>query len=131
MPRFNKMIPLVALTAPLLAFAPFAMAQQPNTGANVSAFTAAQASTGRSTYQERCASCHLPDLRGSNEAPPLGGANFMNTWLNRSTADLYNKIHDTMPATNPGTLSEQDAVSLVAFILQSNGVQPGTRALAI
>ena len=132
MPPF-KMIRLVALTAPLLVFAPLAAPQQSdvraNTGANVSAFTAAQAAAGRATYQDRCASCHLPDLRGSNEAPPLAGSNFVNTWQNRTTADLYNKIHDTMPANNPGTLSEQDAVDLVAFTLQSNGVEPGTRSL--
>ena len=79
MPPF-KLIRLVALTAPLLVFAPLAAPQQSdvraNTGANVSAFTAAQAAAGRAAYQERCASCHLPDLRGSNEAPPLAGAQF-------------------------------------------------------
>ena len=112
----------LVLAAMPLAFAPFAKAQQSLTGA----FTAAQASAGRDAYQQRCASCHLPDLRGSNEAPPLAGPNFTNTWLNRSTADLFNKIHDTMPVSNPGTLSEQDALNLTAFILQSNGVAAGS-----
>ena len=51
-------------------------------------FTAAQAAAGRTAYQENCASCHLPDLAGRNEAPQLAGSNFMNTWGNRSTRDL-------------------------------------------
>ena len=36
-------------------------------------FTAQQAAAGRAAYQASCASCHLPDLRGRNEASPLAG----------------------------------------------------------
>ena len=43
-------------------------------------------------YQASCASCHLPDLGGRNEAPPLAGANFMNTWRTRTTRDLFEFI---------------------------------------
>ncbi len=38
--------------------------------------TAAQASRRPRGISAECASCHLPDLRGSNEAPPLAGSNF-------------------------------------------------------
>ena len=93
------------------------------------AYTAAQAAAGRSAYQQVCASCHLPDLRGSNEAPPLSGANFVNTWRSRSAADLFTRVRTTMPANNPGTLGELDAVNIVAFLLQSNGAVAGTQPL--
>lgn len=92
-------------------------------------FTRAQAEAGRATYQSKCASCHLPDLKGSNEAPPLSGGNFVNTWRNRTTSDLFNRIRNTMPMSNPGSLSDEEAVTIVAFILQSNGASPGTQAL--
>ena len=36
-------------------------------------FTAAQAAAGQASYQANCASCHLPDLAGQNEAPQLAG----------------------------------------------------------
>ena len=44
------------------------------------AFTAAQAAAGRTSYLVNCVGCHLADLRGSNEARPLTGGDFMNTW---------------------------------------------------
>jgi alcohol dehydrogenase (cytochrome c) len=99
--------------------------QQPRSGP----FTGAQATEGRATYQAKCAACHLPDMKGSNEAPPLSGGNFLNTWRNRSTSDLFNRIRTTMPLSNPGSLGDQEAIALVAFILQSNGATAGIETL--
>src|SRR5579863_7503162 len=93
------------------------------------AFTAEQATAGRAAYQSTCAGCHLPDLKGSFEAPPLSGANFMNMWRNRPVSDLFNRIRNSMPLTNPGSLSDQDAVNIVAYILQANGGSTGPQAL--
>jgi alcohol dehydrogenase (cytochrome c) len=100
--------------------------QQP---ARPGTYTVEQASAGRAAYLANCASCHLPDLKGSNEAPPLAGGNFMNMWRNRPTSDLFNRIRNTMPITNPGSLGEQEAVNIVAYILQANGAPPGAQAL--
>ena len=50
-------------------------------------------------YAASCASCHMADLAGRNEAPQLAGNNFMNTWRNRSTKDLFEFIQSTMPPT--------------------------------
>ena len=101
-------------------------AQQP---ARTGPFTAEQASSGRALYQTTCAACHLGTMKGSFEALPLAGANFMNTWRNRTTRDLVTKIRTSMPVSNPGSLSERDAVNLAAFILQANGATAGTQAL--
>ena len=101
-------------------------AQQP---AKTAPFTAEQATSGRATYQSICAGCHLPDLKGSNEATPLAGRNFINAWRDRTTADLFTKIQTSMPASNPGSLSEQESVTLVAYILQVNGAVAGTQEL--
>ncbi len=101
-------------------------AQQP---ARPGIFTAEQASAGRAIYQATCSSCHLPDMKGTFEAPPLAGANFMNTWRNRPTSDLFNRIRTSMPISNPGSLSDQDGVNLVAYILQANGAPAGTQVL--
>ncbi len=93
-----------------------------------SAFTAQQAADGRTTYQTSCASCHLPNLAGRNEAPQLAGSNFMNTWRTRSTRDLFEYIQSTMPPTGE-TLSVDQYLGLTAFILESNGATAGTQAL--
>src|SRR5579862_1884250 len=92
-------------------------------------YTSEQVNAGRATYQAKCATCHLPDLKGSNEAPPLAGGNFANTWSSRAVSDLFDRIRNTMPANNPGSLGEPEAVTIVAYILQMNGAPAGNQAL--
>ena len=92
-------------------------------------FTAEQAVGGRAAYQLHCASCHRPDLRGSGEAAPLSGTNFMTTWADRSARDLYERIHGSMPPGAAGTLGEATYVSIVAYILQANGAPAGPQPL--
>src|SRR6267143_3422318 len=101
-------------------------AQQP---AGTGLYTAEQANAGRATYQIKCATCHLPDLKGSNEASPITGMNFFNTWRDRAISDLINRIRNTMPMTEPGSLGDEEAVNIVAYLLQANGVTAGTQAL--
>src|SRR5436190_22810866 len=52
-------------------------------------YTAAQAEAGRAAYDISCSGCHLPDLRGSFEAPQLTGSNFLNQWGDKTISDLY------------------------------------------
>jgi alcohol dehydrogenase (cytochrome c) len=101
-------------------------AQQPAPGTPV--FTAEQAAEGRGVYQQRCAACHMPDLRGQNEAPELGGPNFRTQWGSRTTRELFELIHQTMP---PGAanLTPEQALAVAAFILQANGAQTGEQPL--
>src|SRR5437667_9624887 len=80
-----------------------------------------QAVDGLAAYQTNCASCHLPDLTGRNEAPQLAGGNFMNAWGSRTTADLIRFIQATMPPANRGGLSLETCANIVGFILQANG----------
>src|SRR5262249_35711604 len=84
-------------------------------------YTGAQATAGRLTYQAMCASCHLADLGGRNEAPPLAGANFMNVWGSRTTSDLLKLIQSSMPPGSRGHLDDDTCVNLVAFLLEANG----------
>ena len=71
-------------------------AQQPP--AEPGPFTAAQAASGRTAYEQNCAGCHGPDLRG---VPALSGPAFIGGWSTRSTRDLFNTIRASMP---PGDL---------------------------
>src|SRR5689334_10912289 len=92
-------------------------------------FTAEQSTAGRNAYQANCESCHLPDLTGRNEAPPLAGSNFIGTWGNRSTRDLIGFIQTTMPPGNAGGLGQQTYVAIAAFLLDANGAEPGDQRL--
>ncbi|MGE3492365.1 MAG: PQQ-binding-like beta-propeller repeat protein [Vicinamibacterales bacterium] len=92
------------------------------------AFTAAQASAGQASYQANCASCHVADLAGRNEAPALAGSNFMNTWRGRTTRDLIEYMQATMPPGRP-SLAPDDYVNISAFILRANGAAAGPQPL--
>jgi len=92
-------------------------------------FTAEQATAGRANYMAMCAPCHMPDLKGSNEALPLSGLGFTSVWRSRTTRDLFERISTSMPPGKAGLIPEQDVLSLVAFILQSNGARPGAKPL--
>jgi alcohol dehydrogenase (cytochrome c) len=87
-------------------------------------FTADQAAAGRQVYAASCAGCHLPDLRGRNEAPQLAGNNFMNTWRSRTANDLFEYIQSTMPPTG-ANLGEAQYLAVTTYILQANGAAPG------
>jgi alcohol dehydrogenase (cytochrome c) len=126
--KFPRVVAAVAVCA-VAGFAIAALAAQ-QAAARPGPFTAEQATAGRALYQSTCASCHLADMKGTFEAPPLAGANFLNTWRNRPASDLISRIRNSMPLTSPGSLSDQDAVNLVAFILQANGATASTQALA-
>lgn len=92
-------------------------------------YSADQAQQGEALYNKQCASCHGEKLEGSGQNPPLAGNDFMTDWKGRPLADLYTKIHDTMPATNPGSLTPDQTVELIAFVLKSNSMPAGTTAL--
>ena len=62
-------------------------------------YTAAQAGAGRTAYQAQCASCHLPDLKGSGDAAPLAGSEFIGAWGLRSSRELLSFMQLTMPPT--------------------------------
>src|SRR5688572_17161973 len=72
-------------------------------------FTEVQAAAGRASYLANCAGCHLPDLRGANEARPLVGPDFMRTWSGRTTQELVAFLGVTMPPppAAPGSLGAQ------------------------
>lgn len=100
-------------------------AQQPTASA---VYTEQQAAAGRKAYQASCASCHTPDLGGRQEFPQLAGDDFMSSWRTRTTKDLYEFIHMTMPPEGPQLSSEQ-TLDIVAFMLEQNGAAAGTTAL--
>src|SRR5436190_7967896 len=113
-----------AVAALVLTAIAWVGAQQPT----AAVYTAAQATAGRTVYQASCASCHLPDLAGRNEAPQLAGNNFMNTWRARTTRDLFEFIQSTMPPTGE-TLGADQYLAVTAFILQANGAPAGAQPL--
>src|SRR5262245_33806285 len=81
-------------------------------------YTDAQAKRGQAIYEERCASCHGNTLAG-RMGPPLTGDSFLTVWTREPLFELASKIRNTMPQTDPGTLSLQQSADVVAYILQA------------
>src|SRR5262249_26214600 len=94
----------------------------------IAVYTADQAAAGRAAYQASCSGCHMPDLAGRNEAPPLAGGTFMNAWRRRTTRDLFEYMRATMPP-NVASLPADQYLAITSFILQTNGARPGTQDL--
>lgn len=89
-------------------------------------YSAAQATRGKAVYATNCAMCHGESLTGIDVAPPLVGSAFLNNWNNTTAADLFTRIHDTMPLNNPGTLGGRSVSDVEAFIFQMNGFPAGS-----
>ena len=92
-------------------------------------FTEQQAADGRAAYATHCASCHLPDLTGNAEIPPLAGATFLDTWRRRTTKDLRDYMSAAMPYGAP-SLEPDTYTVITAYVLQVNGAVPGEEKLA-
>src|SRR6266498_1420422 len=60
-------------------------------------YSAAQAKRGQAVYEEQCLSCHSPDLKGADQAPPLTGDDFNMDWNDLSVSDLFERVRTTMP----------------------------------
>jgi mono/diheme cytochrome c family protein len=90
-----------------------------------SVFTAEQATAGKAAYGRSCAGCHMPDLGGTPDAPPLAGSRFVDSWRTRTTKELFDFVSGAMPpggsSMRPDTYAE-----ILAYMFQSNGAPPGT-----
>ena len=90
----------------------------------VGPFTQAQVSAGRIQFLTHCTGCHNSYLLG-NSGPPLSGPVFLEDWAMKSTHQLFRFASTNMPLNAPGTLTEENYLNLVAYILAVNGAKPG------
>ncbi len=92
-------------------------------------FTEEQAARGQQAYRQSCASCHLDDLLGERDAPPLAGAQFSNRWNGNTADDMLQTIRRTMPQEAPDSLGPQGYADIVSYLLQVNGSPAGDAEL--
>jgi mono/diheme cytochrome c family protein len=93
------------------------------------AYTEEQALQGRTLYYEQCLLCHGETLAGVDKAPPLAGPQFQSTWNGAPLAALVARIL-TMPPEKPNTLSQEQSVAILTYILWYNGLPLGDAPLA-
>ncbi|MCH1570672.1 MAG: cytochrome c [Longimicrobiales bacterium] len=88
----------------------------------MASFTDGQADLGREVFRSQCTECHA-----SSE---FSDAQFQFKWSRRHAGSLYQMIQTQMPETAPGSLSDDQTVNLVSYILRMNGFEPGATELA-
>lgn len=121
----------VIMTLTAVAVAAVGATQAPPRSAKDGVYAVAQANRGKTLYDDQCLACHgamtsfTPDL-----APLLGDYVFQAAWKNRSLAQLFDRIRDTMPQTKPRTLSPEQTAELIAYILSANQLPAGEVPLA-
>jgi mono/diheme cytochrome c family protein len=114
-----------------VASAPSGFAQTPTASIWNGVFTAEQAQRGQTAYTGPCDRCHGYKLDGAADdpdmlpAPPAAGPKFLRAWEGRSLATLFEYLQRTMPANNPGFLSAQEVVDVIAYMLLVSDVPPG------
>ncbi len=92
-------------------------------------YTQDQATRGHQLFNNYCAQCHRPDLKGA-AGPALIGDAFLKQWTDKPLGDLFGFEHSKMPATNPGSVPDDAMWSITAYILQKNGLPAGSVALS-
>jgi cytochrome c5 len=102
---------------------PPAAGQKPATGAAGAkttlsgVYTEAQVAKGEETYYNICISCHP---KGT-----YAGPQFKTNWGGRPLSDLFDWVLNKMPKNDPGTLTPEQSVDVIAYILKQNGMPEG------
>ncbi len=102
---------------------PPAAGQKPATGAAGARttlsgiYTEAQVGRGEETYYNICISCHP---KGT-----YAGPSFKTNWGGRPLSDLFDWVLYKMPKNDPGTLTPEQSVDVIAYILKQNGMPAG------
>lgn len=91
-------------------------------------FTEAQAARGRVAYEKGCAECHMADLSGHEYAGSLAGFGFQLKWQDASLGELFGRIR-SMPLGRPGSMSGQEYIDILAYVLARNTYPAGANEL--
>jgi len=111
----------------VLSMLPIASALAQSSGGD---FTQAQADAGKLIFDKTCAVCHGDHLQGG-AGPALSGQMFLSvSQYQKISADYFYDFMSThMPLTNPGSLTKEQYLSIMAYMLEVNGYRPGSQPL--
>ena len=91
-------------------------------------YAEAQAARGAAAYEAACSGCHRADL-GGGTGPALKDQRFARQFAGKDLRTLFTKVATTMPRNAPGSLGDNVALDLVAYLLRENGFPAGSDEL--
>jgi mono/diheme cytochrome c family protein len=114
-----------------LAFCLAVIAGPSSAASAKSDYTAAQAARGAQTFDRFCAVCHGHNLEGK-AGPPLTGTSFRETlqYAKMTARQLYAFISQSMPQNAPASLSSDQYIDVLSFLLSKNGYPAGSVPLS-
>jgi mono/diheme cytochrome c family protein len=103
-------------------------------------YTAAQARRGEQVFKTQCSYCHKEDLSGGffddglGRAPALAGkrafdSSLIERWGGMTLADMVGTVAATMPEPRPSSLTVENYVDVVSYLLSKNDVPAGATDL--
>lgn len=84
-------------------------------------FNLAQAEQGARQFEQTCAACHT--------VAEHSGSRLRTRWNGTSVADLLEVMSSTMPASDPGSLTQEQYLGIIAYLLKETGYQAGEKPL--
>jgi alcohol dehydrogenase (cytochrome c) len=120
--RFAKQLKMALLgsACAVAAALPVARAQESPS------YSAEQAAAGQKIYEKQCVLCHGAGLDDGEFGPMLRGDDFLQRWSGKSVEDLFHYVSDTMPTAQPGSLSQDEYLNVLAYLLSKNGIVAAT-----
>ncbi|MDX1384499.1 MAG: cytochrome c [Thermoanaerobaculia bacterium] len=92
-------------------------------------YTEEQAARGEPLYHASCAECHGSELEGGEMGAPLAGSDFMWAWNELTVGDLFERLRVSMPEANPKSMTNQEKVDVLAYMLARNDIPAGAEEL--
>jgi mono/diheme cytochrome c family protein len=104
-------------------------------------YTEAQARRGEEVFKTACSYCHKDNLAGGffddglGRAPALAGkrafdSSLVERWGGMTLADMVGTVAATMPQQRPSSLSVENYVDVVSYILSKNEAPAGASELS-
>lgn len=96
-------------------------------------YTKAQADGAKAQYDKVCLTCHAfsEDGRKKKEDLLLGSEEFLKKWEGKSVEELVTTTALSMPNDGSAVISEEEALNLIAYVLQQNGFPAGNAPLTL
>lgn len=131
---FRKTGPLVAGAAVVcsaFAFASALRATAEQATTNDGIYSKAQADAAKPRFDKLCSQCHAFTVAAKKQEKdlPLGDEPFLKKWEGRSLDELLTLIVTTMPNDGSAVINDEEALNLLAYVLQQNGFAPGKAPL--
>ena len=90
-----------------------------------------QADAAKPKFDKLCSECHAFTVAEKKQEKdlPLGDEPFLKKWEGRSLDELLTLIVTTMPNDGSAVVTDEEALNLLAYVLQRNGFAPGKAPL--